>query len=151
MPRSHAHLLRRGRFSEPGRLYLLTTVTHHRQPLFQDFRLARLVIHQLRLSEQERTCQSLAWVLMPDHLHWLVELKDATLATLMRKFKSRSSLALHRAGVAHDPIWQPGYQDRALRREESIRHVARYIVANPLRAGLAKSVREYPHWDALWL
>lgn len=151
MPRYHAHLLRRGRYSEPGRPYLLTTVTQDRQPLFHDFHLARLVIHQLQLSVQEGTFQSLAWVLMPDHLHWLVELKDASLATLMRKFKSRSSLALHRAGVAHERIWQPGYQDRALRREESIRHVARYIVANPLRAGLVMSVREYPHWDAVWL
>ncbi|MNP56065.1 Transposase IS200 like protein [compost metagenome] len=88
---------------------------------------------------------------MPDHLHWLIELKGATLDTLMRRFKSRSSLALHQAGVEHHPVWQPGYQDRALRREESIVHVARYIVANPLRAGLARSVRDYPHWDAVWL
>jgi len=29
--------------------------------------------------------------------------------------------------------------------------VARYIVANPLRAGLVESVRDYPHWDAIWL
>ncbi|MFP3408382.1 transposase, partial [Pseudomonas sp. SIMBA_065] len=48
-------------------------------------------------------------------------------------------------------IWQPGYQDHALRREERLVHVARYIVANPLRAGLVKSVRDYPHWDAVWL
>ncbi len=29
--------------------------------------------------------------------------------------------------------------------------VARNIVANPLRNGLVKSVRDYPHWDAIWL
>jgi putative transposase len=28
---------------------------------------------------------------------------------------------------------------------------ARYIVANPLRAGIANSLAEYPHWDATWL
>ena len=47
MDRAQANLLRRGRFSEPGRLYLLTTVTHARKPLFQDFRTARLVIREL--------------------------------------------------------------------------------------------------------
>ncbi|EPJ8758753.1 transposase [Pseudomonas putida] len=151
MPRAQSHLLRRGRYSELDRLYLLTTVTHQRKPLFDDFHHARLVIHQLRQADQDHACRSLAWVLMPDHLHWLIELKGTTLATLMRRFKSRSSLALHQAGVRHDPVWQPGYQDRALRTEKSMVHVARYIVANPLRAGLVRSVREYPHWDAVWL
>ena len=151
MPRAQSHLLRRGRYSELGRLYLLTTVTHQRKSLFNDFQHARLVIHQLRQSDQEHACRSLAWVLMPDHLHWLIELKGTTLGTLMRRFKSRSSLVLHQAGVEHDPVWQPGYQDRALRREESMVHFARYIVANPLRAGLVKSVRDYHHWDAVWL
>ncbi|MDH0646826.1 transposase [Pseudomonas sp. GD03858] len=96
-------------------------------------------------------CRSLAWVVMPDHLHWLIELRLATLCTLMRRFKSRSSLELHKAGVGHHPIWQAGYQDHALRREENAIHIARYIVANPLRARLVNNVREYPHWDAVWL
>ena len=151
MPVAQSHLLRRGRFSEPGRLYLLTTITHQRKPLFGDFHNARLLIQQLRRSDQEQACRSLAWVVMPDHLHWLIELKSVTLGTLMRRFKSRSSLELHKAGVRHQPIWQTGYQDHALRREENVVHVARYIVANPLRAGLVSSIRDYPHWDAVWL
>ena len=139
------------RFSEPDRLYLLTTVTHGRAPLFHNFAHARLVIQHMHQSDKEQSCRSLAWVLMPDHLHWLIQLENATLGTLMRRFKSRSSRALHQAGLEHDPVWQPGYQDRALRREESIVHVARYIVANPLRAGLVRRVGDYPHWDAVWL
>ncbi len=27
---------------------------------------------------------------------------------------------------------------------------ARYIIANPVRAGLVYSVRDYPYWDAVW-
>ncbi|WP_306578964.1 transposase [Pseudomonas sp.] len=151
MPLAESYLLRRGHFSEPGRLYMLTTITYQRQPLFQDFHRARLVVKQLRTSDQNQDCRSLAWVVMPDHLHWLIELKGVTLGTLMRRFKSRTAIALRKQGVRHKPIWQPGYQDHALRREESVVHVARYIVANPLRAGLVRSVRDYPHWDAVWL
>ncbi|MDR2319936.1 MULTISPECIES: transposase [unclassified Pseudomonas] len=151
MPLAESHRLRRGRFSEPGRLYMLTTVTYQRQPLFHDFHHARLVVKHLRVSHDIRDCHSLAWVVMPDHLHWLIELRDVTLGTLMRKFKSRTAIALRKAGLGHTRIWQPGYQDHALRREESLVHVARYIVANPLRAGLVRSVRDYPHWDAVWL
>jgi putative transposase len=29
--------------------------------------------------------------------------------------------------------------------------IARYIVANPLRAGLVERLGDYPHWDAVWL
>ena len=151
MPLAESHLLRRGRFSEPGRLYMLTTITQQRKTLFLDFHHARLVVKHLRISNDIQDCRSLAWVVMPDHLHWLIELKEVALATLMRKFKSRTAIALRKAGVRHKPIWQPGYHDHELRREGNVVHVARYIVANPLRAGLVRSVRDYPHWDAVWL
>ena len=28
---------------------------------------------------------------------------------------------------------------------------ARYIIANPIRAGLVEKARNYSHWDAIWL
>ncbi len=79
MPLAESHRLRRGRYSEPGRLYLLTTITHKRKPLFHDFDNARLVVKHLRVSNDIQDSHSLAWVVMPDHLHWLVELKDVAL------------------------------------------------------------------------
>jgi len=146
-----SHRLRRGRFSEPGRLYLLTTTTEQRTPIFSNLKLARLVIKQLQETEQEGSAKSLAWVLMPDHLHWLVELRAVTLKTLMRRFKSRSTVLVNRACGRRGKLWQQGFHDRALRREEDIRAIARYIVANPIRAGLVMKAGDYPHWDAVWL
>ncbi|MFJ4353862.1 REP-associated tyrosine transposase [Pseudomonas sp. NPDC089428] len=151
MERAESHLLRRGRFSQPGGLYLLTTVTHQRKRIFTPMRFARAVILQMREAERDGLCRSLAWVVMPDHIHWLIELQTGTLCCLMRRFKSRSSHALYQAGMPRRKIWQAGYQDRALRREESVRQVARYIIANPIRAGLVKRARDYPYWDAIWV
>ncbi|KIY41323.1 transposase [Pseudomonas sp. 10-1B] len=148
---AHAHHLRRHRVSRPGRLYMLTTVTHQRRPLFHNFTLARLVINHLRQADRENSCVTLAWVVMPDHVHWLIELKQVSLATLMRRFKSRSSHALRKAGVTPTPIWQAGYCDRAMRKDDDLLNAARYIIANPVRAGLAPNVGDYPHWDAIWL
>lgn len=145
------HRLRTGRVSEAGRLYLLTTTTSNRIPLFTNIWLARAAIRQLRLSDQEGACRSLAWVLMPDHLHWLVELGQISLSDLMCAFKSRSSCALYRAGADRQHIWQPGFYDRALRKDDDIKVAARYIIANPIRAGLVRRVAEYPHWDCVWL
>ncbi len=151
MPKPHGCMLRRARCSVPGRLYMLTTATHLRRPLFLDFRFARLVIKSLRHAEDSRHCDSLAWVVMPDHVHWLIELKDVTLGTLMQRFKCESSNALRKAGLKRAPVWQAGYYDRALRRDEDMFKAARYIVANPVRAGLVERVGEYSHWDAVWL
>lgn len=151
MDLSHSKALRRGRFSEPGRLYLLTTVIQDRAPLLSHFQSARLVVDQFRRAQYEHSARSLAWVIMPDHFHWLVELQDVTLKTLMRRVKSQSARSINRARKRTGKLWQQGFHDRALRREDDIQTVARYIVMNPLRAGLVKRLGDYPHWDAVWL
>ncbi len=151
MPYPASERLRTGRFSECGRLYLLTCVTDGRKAIFQDLRPARLVVGQLRLAQMEGAANSLAWVVMPDHIYWLAALQNTTLADLMRRFKARSALGINRLLETRGRLWQPGFHDRALRQEEDVRAVARYIIANPLRAGLVRRVRDYPHWDAVWL
>ncbi len=143
--------LRTGRFSQRGGIYLLTAVVKHRTPLFRDFKLGRCVVAEMMNAQRWNQAQSLAWVVMPDHLHWLMQLEDASLETLMRQVKSRSSKAINERCARTGQLWQAGFHDRALRQEEDLLASARYIVANPLRAGLVKRVGDYPLWDAIWL
>lgn len=147
----HGRDLRKGRFSEAGQVYLLTAVTYERRPLFEDWLMGRLLVAEFRGAAQRGDAQSLAWVVMPDHFHWLVELRGAPLDRLMLSVKSRSALALNRARGSRGAVWQRGYHDHALRKEEDVQEVARYIVANPLRAGLVRRIGDYPLWDAVWL
>jgi REP element-mobilizing transposase RayT len=138
--------LRKGRISESGRIYLLTAVTRQRQPVFADWRSGRLLVEQLRSADEAALVISMAWVIMPDHLHWLIQLQRGTLAELMCRIKSRSSRSIERGR-----LWQRGYYDRALRRDEDLKEAARYIVMNPIRAGLVTRVGDYPLWDAIWV
>ena len=151
MDRPASNHLRRGRFSEPGRIYLLTTTTKDRYPFFADFRTARSIPWHLELAESEGSLRTLAWVLMPDHFHWLIELHDATLCSVMRRFKSRSRCALYKQDLLKGRLWQPGYHDHAVRGGEHLRDFARYVVLNPVRAGLVKRIGDYPYWNAVWL
>jgi len=48
-------------------------------------------------------------------------------------------------------VWMSGFHEQALRKEEDLAAVARYVVANPLRAGLVDKLANYPLWDAVWL
>jgi REP element-mobilizing transposase RayT len=152
MPTIHqAHRLRTGRFSAPGQIYLVTTVVQNRAPVFRDFMRGRLVVDALKKAQEEELVLSLAWVVMPDHLHWLFELKNNTLTCIMARTKSRIALALNRSLERDGSLWQHGFHDRAIRRDEDLPAVARYIVANPLRAGLVEKIGDYPLWDAVWL
>lgn len=146
-----SHRLRRGRFAESNRIYLLTTNTFQRVPVFNDFTLGRLVVKQLRNAHDQGIANSLAWVVMPDHFHWLVELQQGTLGDLMQRTKSLSTKAVNRATGRNVTLWQKGFHDRALRREEDLVKVARYVIANPLRAGLVQKIGDYPLWDAIWV
>jgi REP element-mobilizing transposase RayT len=150
LPKPHGRDLRRGRCSEPNRIYLVTTTTHERQPLFTEMRLGRIVVETIK-GEQPRA-STLAYVVMPDHLHWLLQLSDtAPLDTVVRNVKSISAHRINLAFNSTGKRWQAGYHDHAVRSEEDIRDIARYIVANPLRAGLVKRIGDYPLWDAIWL
>lgn len=102
--------LRRGRYSEPNRIYLVTACTNHREPLFQDWRVGRLVVAEMRLNRVE----SLAWVMMPDHWHWLLQLSEMIdLARVMNVTKGRSAIAVNRSLGRTGPVWQRGYHDHA--------------------------------------
>ena len=143
--------LRKGRWSSPGHAYALTFVTHARQPLFAEFMLGRIVVSEMRALHRQGMVDSLAFVVMPDHVHWLVSLDAGTLDSLMQSLKGRSARRINEARRAAGPVWQAGYHDHALRSDEDLRQQARYIVANPLRAGLTGALGDYPLWDAVWL
>ena len=143
--------LRKGRYSEVGRVYLLTAVVKERRPVFTDWRIGRLLVEQMRATDEAGLVVSLAWVVMPDHLHWLVDLKRGSLAQLMCRVKSRSCRSVNLMSGSQGGLWQRGYYDRALRRDEDLKAAARYIVMNPLRAGLVQRLGDYPLWDAVWL
>ncbi|MDB1108518.1 REP-associated tyrosine transposase [Pseudomonas extremaustralis] len=146
-----SHRLRIGRFSEPNRIYLITTNTHERVPIFSDFHLGRLVVRQLRAAQYQGLANSLAWVIMPDHFHWMLELQKGSLADLMCQVKSKSTRTVNGASGRKGRLWQTSFHDRALRKEEDLVRMARYVVANPLRAGLVSRIGDYPLWDAIWI
>lgn len=143
----HSHGLRRGRVSLPGHHYLLTSVVSNREPLFRDFFVGRCVIRELH----DADVQTLACVVMPDHFHWLIALRDAPLSRVMQTVKSRSAISVNKLLNRSGAVWQNGYHDHALRKDEDLRAAARYLVANPLRARLVDHVGRYPLWDAMWL
>ena len=124
----------------------------NRRRVSRDLCAARILVRVLIAEARAGHLESLAWVVMPDHLHWLIQLHDGSdLSACMQRTKSKSARELNRYLCTAGQFWQDGFHDHALRRDEDLANTARYVVANPLRAGLVRSVREFPLWDAVWV
>jgi REP element-mobilizing transposase RayT len=144
--------LRRGRWSEPGRIYLVTTVTRDRKPWFADPDLAAAAARQTLSPSFALDARVPCWVLMPDHLHVLFELgTQHSLPRVVQHVKSSMANAVNRAAGRSGALWDTGFQDRALRADEDLVQTARHLVANPIRAGLVSRAGDYPYWNAEWL
>lgn len=144
--------LRRGRYSSAHQIYHVTTATAWRRKLFTNFAAARVVVETLRRESEAHTCETLCFMLMPDHLHWLLRLREGSSLTLcVSNVKSNSAKRINSLRGKSERIWEKGFYDRALRSDEDVAAVARYIVANPLRAGIVDRIGEYPYWDTVWV
>ena len=147
---SHSRNLRIGHRSLPSQIYLVTTVTHGRTPVFRDMVAGRRVVQVMR--DYQRSTETLCYVIMPDHFHWLFQLYPGyRLSEVVGGVKRNSALKVNRLLHREGKLWQDGFHDRALRRDEDLRAVARYVVANPIRAGLVEHIGDYPLWDVVWL
>ncbi len=85
---------------------------------------------------------------MPDHFHAVVEGRTdaANLPRFIRLVKQRTGFAFRRTCCGR--LWQESYFDRTLRRQESLANVVRYMIHNPVRAGLVEAPVQYPHWGS---
>ena len=147
---ANAKALRRGRSSELGRVYAITVVCYRRRPVFAQFQSARVVVSVMQ--ELASQVSTLCYVVMPDHVHWLMQLElNKPIETYVQRLKSCVTRKIHERELYGGAVWARGFHDRAIRRESEILPIARYIVMNPLRAGIVGRLGDYPHWDAVWL
>ena len=103
-----------------------------------------LVLKHFLQQAEEEGFALLAYCFMPDHVHLLVEgLRENSDC---KRFISRAKQfsGFYYAQRYESRLWQRYGYERVLRDDEATIDVARYILANPLRAGLVTDVREYP-------
>jgi len=108
----------------------------------------RLVLEQFLRAAREQAFAILAYCFMPDHVHLLIE--GETDASDCRAFIARAKqysayYFKRRAGM---PLWQRYGHEHVLRSDQATLAVARYIVGNPLRAGLVDRIEEYPFFGS---
>jgi len=107
----------------------------------------------------------LAWTIMPNHVHVLIETgKNAAatatsdiqtipdvhfypLATLVHSWKSFTAKKINNALQRRGSVWMVDYFDRYIRDDEHYQKVLSYIHRNPVIAGLCDQPRDWP-WSS---
>jgi len=129
--------------------YSLTFCVRRRAHVFIDARVVSELLEQISQAAAEHQFEILAYCFMPDHLHLLVEARssDSDLISFANLVKQRTSFTYRRSHA--ERLWQKGYFEHIVRNDESTQIVAKYVLENPVRAGLVKEPLDYPFSGSL--
>ena len=124
--------------------YSVTISTDDRHPALRTEPVLRICLHALKDACERQYVQVLAYCFMPDHAHLLLEgSAKSNLIDFMKRFKQLSGFA-YKTETGRQ-LWQKGYYDHIVRREEDLEGIARYIFENPCRAGIVSDPGSYPN------
>lgn len=138
--------------SHPSPHYLITLFTADRRPVFSLFKNARIAIRALQHSDAKGASKTVSFVVMPDHLHWLMQPQAGSdLSKVITEIKQHSACHIQ-ARQNHDiAIWQHTHSCQPLKSNDDITRIANLVVSTPQRAGIVSSPAFYPHWDSVYL
>ena len=121
-----------------------TACIKDRKRLFTDENIFN-EFEKILLDELKSTsCSSFVYLFMPDHFHTIITGNgpEANLKTCMDKYKQKTGYWLSKNIT--DRKWQKDYYDHILRDEENLEIQVKYILNNPVRAGLVDNWKDYP-------
>lgn len=88
-----------------------------------------------------------AWVVMPNHVHVMVEPKGPTLGSIVASWKSWTARRANLLVGLSGPFWSRDYWDTWIRCSAHAAKARKYIESNPIRACLVRSAPDWP-WSS---
>jgi REP element-mobilizing transposase RayT len=118
-----------------GAIYFVTASTRRRQPILVNAAADAILLAFARLRDEQRA-RVLAFVVMPDHVHALLQPPDdVTIGEVLKYFKRISATSIRRLGRT-GRLWEARFYDRVMRDEQELGNAVRYIHENPVKANL---------------
>lgn len=135
------------RLAFPGALYHVTARGNWRQPIFEDDadRERFLMVFGSAITRYHVLCH--AYCLMGNHYHLLLETLEANLSLAMRQLNGVYSQAFARRHGRPGHVLQGRFHAQVVDKDTYLREVCRYIVLNPVRAGLVAHPGQWP-WSS---
>jgi len=135
------------RIEYPGALYHVTSRGNRRARVFADAEDSKAFLNILAEVNQRFETRCHAYCLMGNHYHLLMETPRANLSRAMRQLNgvyTQTSNWLHRK-VGH--VFQGRYKAILIEKDAHFLEAARYVVLNPVRAGLVLRPEDWP-WSS---
>lgn len=135
------------RIEWPGGRYHVTSRGDRREPIVEDDRDRRAWVEVLGETCERFNWRVHAWCLMGNHYHLLLETPEGNLSRGMRHLNGVWSQCFNRRHRKVSHVFQGRYKGIIVQRESYLLELARYVVLNPVRAGLVNAVHEWP-WSS---
>ncbi len=126
------------RYYFPGQIVFITQVVKDRTPIFLDDDMVKLLIYILRYVKVKHSFKMLAYVILPDHFHLLIQPNDkSNFSQIMHSLKSRFTRAFKKKKniTDHLNLWQRRFWDHIIRNEQDFENHFHYIHFNPIKHG----------------
>ena len=107
-------------------------------------------MEEILLFDDDRRCRLLAWVIMPNHVHALVEMWTTPMSKLVQSWKKLATNFVNAHFDRTGSWWQEDYHDRYIRDDAHFHKAVHYIERNPVKAGLVKEPKQWRWSSAKW-
>ena len=130
-----------------GGLYHVTSRGDRREAIFLNDadRLVWLEVFAQTCKRFNWICH--AWCLMDNHYHIVVETIEGNLAQGMRHLNGVYTQTFNRTHKRVGHVFQGRYKAIIVEKDGYLLELARYVVLNPLRAGMVKDITDW-HWSS---
>ena len=130
-----------------GALYHVTSRGDRREPIFEDDEDRRAFFNVLAEVVDKFNWLCHAYCLMTNHYHLVVETPDGNLSKGMRQLNGMYTQASNRRHKRTGHLFQGRFKGILVDKESYLLELSRYVVLNPVRAGMVKHPGEY-EWSS---
>jgi REP element-mobilizing transposase RayT len=139
----------------PGALHFVTGAFLNRLQVFTEPACCKIFLEELGDLNQRWPSKLIAYVLMPDHFHLIINPRDGRVREFIGELKSLSAKSIIKMSRQFQfptdadghQVWQESFKDMPLWSRWIIWQKINYIHANPMKAGLVKSTPDY-YWSS---
>ncbi len=135
------------RLEFPSALYHLTARGNARHDIFLDSIDRQAFLDALGREVDQQSWRCYAYCLMDNHYHLLIETPEANLVQGMRRLNGVYAQRFNRRHQRVGHLFQGRYKSIVVERERHLLELARYIVLNPVRAGMVDQPGAWP-WSS---
>ncbi|MEW6490873.1 MAG: transposase [Thermodesulfobacteriota bacterium] len=140
---------RQARLDAPGTLHHVIARGIERRKIFLGEADYEDFVRRLGASVSVGGTRLLAWSLLPNHLHLLVQTGEVALSSVMRRILTGYAVSFNRRHRRHGHLFQNRYKSIVCEQEPYLLELVRYIHLNPLRAkgvaGDLAGLARYPY------